>query len=715
MAAVAVGDGGPVPALSPRDVETEMDLPELRRRLQLLGRRVESSQSRVLATVGAKHAEFVATHAQIGEVGEHVQSLHNGLARLVHLLKDDGVGTAGAAPEGAIQPLPALRSAVSEHARVHGDLAAIDSAEEVLTTLLSVKGELQKLDEFCAAAHFEDAAKLTVDVARRLQCISAPISAEEPAIVRTTKTQYYQRRGALTTRLEDALGRLVTFDEHRSVSLRTDNANDTGTATKPATLRQVWNALHVLEVRDRRVDQLGEQALRLLLRPLLEVARKLPRGRRLQPKVTEQAICTWTWVEVSHDVDEAGFGERSKPLAQAVIPVLESLFDFAYERWAAGIHEVYASLGHHLWPAVTRALTQHFDTFGGDGGAALERFEAAMLSKGLIGAKEKTLSRHVYEHHREETERRRTETLAEVRAWLVQDDTGLVAVSDDTEPGCMTELLKREGTARGAALSETLRQAAENDEGLLRLPAMRISTSAHKIAVRVRELLGEAVEVAKHGQLEAAKELGRLAREVVVLVMVLRPFSQKAQLRSSPRCGAVFLADCLYLAHVLVMLPYSHGRDFPPELQEAAFLVDLVPQLRRVGESHFMALLQGLQERLATSLEPCTFEITRSHSFVGAEAALGAAVQQLKLAAQGLAEALPAQLLQEVVGMLIGVFCAQLLGKLFRLKGASPEEVCNISALLTSALAMARPVFVLVNHGEVNDFSDIGKVDATLA
>jgi len=199
------------------------------------------------------------------------------------------------------------------------------------------------------------------------------------------------------------------------------------------------------------------------------------------------------------------------------------------------------------------------------------------------------------------------------------------------------------------------------------------------------------------GRVDGARDLNRLVREACALFSVLRPHVQKGQLKVSPQCCAVFFADCLYLVHVLLLIPYTQGKSLPAEHRELGLFIDLVPQVRRLGEHHFLAMLRHQQDHIAAALKPCDFAagIAQDRKYIAAEAALGAAVQQVKAAAQGLAGVLPAQLLREVTGLLLGALCQSLLGKLFQLHHLAPDEVGCVSGLLTSALVGCRQILSL--------------------
>merc|ERR1719362_551603 len=211
---------------------------------------------------------------------------------------------------------------------------------------------------------------------------------------------------------------------------------------------------------------------------------------------------------------------------------------------------------------------------------------------------------------------------------------------------------------------------------------MNVSSATHKLVSRVRNLMDDMVN--GNGR---AEDLNRLVREICALFAILRPYAQKAQLRTSPHSCAIFFSDCLYLVHALIILQYTHRKQLASDKPHLSIFVDLVPQLRRLGENHFLAMLRHMQEQIVIALVPCDFaaRVAQDRAYIAAEAALGAAVQRVKEAAQGMASALPRQLLHETAGLLFGVVCQDLRGKLFKLQHATPDEVGNLSALLASA------------------------------
>jgi len=247
------------------------------------------------------------------------------------------------------------------------------------------------------------------------------------------------------------------------------------------------------------------------------------------------------------------------------------------------------------------------------------------------------------------------------------------------------------------SFSEELQQSLQQDGGLLRVPTMNVSSATHRLVSLMRNLMDEVVKLAREGD-GAAEDLNRLVRELCTLFAIVRPHVQKAQLQTSPHSCAIFLADCLYLMHALLTLPYTYRKQLPSDKQHLSIFIDLVPQLRRLGENHFLAMLRHTQEQIVLALGPCDFAagVAQDRAYIAAEAALGAALQRVKLAAQGMASSLPRQLLHETAGLLLGVVCQDLRGKLFKLQHATPDEVSYLAAILASALKGGRQALTAV-------------------
>merc|ERR1712156_724142 len=126
---------------------------------------------------------------------------------------------------------------------------------------------------------------------------------------------------------------------------------------------------------------------------------------------------------------------------------------------------------------------------------------------------------------------------------------------------------------RDASFSKELQQMLQQQAGLLRLPTMKVSSATHRLVGLMRSLMDEVVKLAREGD-AAAEDLNRLIRELCALFAILRPYAQKAQLRTSPHSCAIFLADCLYLVHALLILPYTYRKQLPSDEQNLSMFID---------------------------------------------------------------------------------------------------------------------------------------------
>eukprot|EP00419_Tripos_fusus_P011806 CAMPEP_0172662570 /NCGR_PEP_ID=MMETSP1074-20121228/5433_1 /TAXON_ID=2916 /ORGANISM="Ceratium fusus, Strain PA161109" /LENGTH=797 /DNA_ID=CAMNT_0013478495 /DNA_START=45 /DNA_END=2435 /DNA_ORIENTATION=+ len=712
----------------------EVNLPTLRRLLADVTRKADQAQARVFATIDAKHAEFISASDQVGDLRGALEILRSDVNKAAGQLRTasgnggDPVQSAACTQQDGTL-VAKLRLAVAEHGEFQAELDSLGASSRVLKTMLEAHRQLGELDRLSDAGRYSKAAELTLEIAVSLQTISAPKHETEPGLVQAAKKSFYQRRRLLTDRLDSALLHMVQL-HGRSVAAHQRHESGAAEATS---VQQVWEAMHVLDMRSRRVEQLAEQLLRVVLQPLLDTARRLPAGQVIKAKVTgdkahECIVWAWDTAQESRILEErvlnandhsaggsAGKEQKRRPSARDVLPVLESLFAFVQEHLSGASSDVYSLFGKRLWPATSSCLLRHFDTCDADSSESLETFESLMQSTGFVATREKTLSRHIREHRRSLGELRRTTMLAEARGWLMQGDTPLVSVCDATEPGSVTQLLAKLPSKQAtphksnltaatsadlgldASFSEEFSQLLQQEGGILRLPTMNVSSATHRLVSLIRTLMDETVKLAGEGD-AAAEDLNRLVRELCALFAILRPYAQKAQLRTSPHSCAIFLADCLYLVHALLILPYAYRKQLPSNKLNLSIFIDLVPQLRILGESHFLAMLRHMQEQIAVALGPCDLAAggAQDRAYIAAEAALGSAVQRVKLAAQGMASSLPQQLLHETAGLLLGIVCQDLRGKLFKLQHATPDQVGYLSALLAFALNGGRQALAAV-------------------
>lgn len=740
------------------------DIPAFRQSLAELWHRVDEAQAKVAAMVDPTHTEYMSACAGAGPLRKTVDSLARELRSVVRSLlgpvtRDDGEPVNGVVVMQCEPPHVAYTCvAARDRDALSKEVDAMDNTVRFLMKMLQVQDLFKEFDEMATAARYCDAAELSIEVAKMLESVVGFSDSVNSATLSATRTSCHQRRAVLATRLEDILRQLCAFGDRSAAAKQSASATlvegaDVARASPPTTLREIWDAFAILGLRDRYVEQLAGQARHIILCPLLDAARQLPPGRTLKPWLHNPTpdTVTWTWVDAPEDLEveniaaranvptaipgmDAAVGKphgtlRRLPPAHVVLQALESLLTFAYANWAGSANEVYFLLGEILWPPIARDLLRHFDTCGADGGEALERFEIAMFRKGFIGNAVKTLTRHVHEQRHGIGEQRRASLVAEARASALKEDLTSVQVCDADEPGSVTQLLRQAGAGPSEEIKlkssnfpiapqatndfvvDQLRFTLGDDEGFLRLPTMSISMCAHRLVAQMRGLMVEVTAAAEQGRAELADDLNKLVRQLVTLFLMLRPHAQKVQLRASPQRSAYLLTDCMYISHALLLMPHTYGQQLPDERKQLALFVDLVPQLRRLGESSFHAMLQHQQEQTIETLKPCDFSagIVEDRVFIAADTAVRAAMQHVRAASQGLSAALPDQLLREVTGKLLGTVCKDLLLKLFRERyDPDPLEVGCVSMLLVSAVAMGRQILVaagVVGSGGDKDLS----------
>merc|ERR1719262_268953 len=145
-------------------------------------------------------------------------------------------------------------------------------------------------------------------------------------------------------------------------------------------------------------------------------------------------------------------------------------------------------------------------------------------------------------------------------------------------------------------------------QGFWELPPVAISEPVNELAEAVKQIAatGDPAQVST-------------IQELVSLFLVLRPNVHSARLRSDAAFCSVFLNDCLYLAHVLVMLP--HPKHAHPATTMGHFL-DLVCELRRLGDAQLAELVKTQQEALAALVARIPLERVET-DYRAADAAVG--------------------------------------------------------------------------------------------
>ncbi|CAE7796552.1 acbC [Symbiodinium microadriaticum] len=586
--------------------EVELDLLSLTRTLEQLNGEVHGSRVGVLDAIRSRGAEFSAASGQVGE-----------LQRRVADLKED-LGIARSDPAAPVAPVLALQAsdvqqASERHSQLKAQLSELDEGVGILTVLLEVRRILARVADHLSGDRFTQAAENLHNVAASLAEISAPTGIDEPDMIRSAKAEYSRLRASLVAALDAGFQKLVF-------------SGTDGSKASAERLQEVWSLYQVLGLRARRLDWLSSE-IRKLLGPLLAAGARLGPGRRLRWKESPALGVSGGWEEV---LDAPPKAPSKKAPATAVLEPLLELFLKA-ERWAGELPEVYAALGSRLYAHAARQLLCQFEV--DDGGGAIEEFETRLQSRGFIRASESPLQRHIRQVSFAKDEARRASILVQAKTWLQAESADLVSVDAFHE---VTELQ-----------SEVPRPELQS----LRLPSMKVSS----VLLRLVRCILSSVKAAWDGEQEA-KETLELVRRLCMLFALVRPHVH--QLKVDAKLCSVFLADVLCLVNILIWLPYRWPTPHPAEL----VTLDLVPQLRQLGELHFTSMLRYQKDQLFSALLPCNLGrgAAEDAAYVATEAALGAAAQQLKVFCSGVCGVLPAQVLRESVLLLLGFFCKEL-------------------------------------------------------
>ncbi|CAE7693266.1 acbC [Symbiodinium sp. CCMP2592] len=609
--------------------EVELDIASLTRALEQLNGEVHGSRVGVLDAIRSRGAEFSAASGQVSELQRRVTELKEDLG-----IASTATPAALAAPVLALQAAD-VQQASERHSQLKAQLSELDEGVGILAILLEVRRMLARVEDHLSGHRFTQAAEHLQNAAASLAEISAPTGMDEPDMIRSAKAEYSRLRASLVADLDAGFHELVFSGTDASA----------GCAASVERLQELWSLYQVLGLRGRRLDRLSCEVRRTLLAPLLAAAARLGPGRCLRRLKQSpgpgrpgfaRGVLGFAWEEAPTKAASAS----ARHSGETVLPPLLELFEEAWH-WAGELPEVYAALGSRLYAHAARQLLSHFEVYDLDEGRAIEEFETRLQSRGFIRASESPLQRHVRQLSFAKDEARRASILVQAKAWLQAESADLVSV-DDAAFHDVTELLQSEvpSPPKPPELQKSLR-----------LPSMKVSS----VLLRLVRCILSSVKAAWDGQQEA-KETLELVRRLCMLFALVRPHVH--QLKVDAKLCSVFLADVLCLVNILIWLPYRWPTPHPADL----VTLDLVPQLRQLGELHFTGMLRYQKDQLFSALLPCNLGrgAAEDAAYVATEAALGAAAQQLKVFCSGVYGVLPAQILRESVLLLLGFFCKEL-------------------------------------------------------
>ncbi|KAJ1547895.1 Centromere/kinetochore protein zw10 [Cladochytrium tenue] len=283
-------------------------------------------------------------------------------------------------------------------------------------------------------------------------------------------------------------------------------------------------------------------------------------------------------------------------------------------------------LGRLLAPAVP-SDPEEWTAFAGTAGAIVE-FDRAMKVCGALPFDLTDLLDFVDQAPSLYARRRRATILARVRDIVQSEDHNTEPVDEATQRGGRAALnpafSKADGSTGKTGKGNTGKTAEsvlshvgirgmdlpDLSQSPLALPPCRVSTRVAAVVDLVYDVMRQANSAAESGDINTYRELLFCSRDALDLFRALAapadgvaaPASAAPSLSFPPPVGAaVFLSDCLYVAHHLATLGWQHR---PRQTAETAkdpclhTFADMIPAFREDGEKCFRAQLRHQQEIL---------------------------------------------------------------------------------------------------------------------
>lgn len=93
--------------------------------------------------------------------------------------------------------------------------------------------------------------------------------------------------------------------------------------------------------------------------------------------------------------------------------------------------------------------------------------------------------------------------------------------------------------------------------------------------------------------LRSAIELFYCARDLFDLIRCIRPLIQLDPATATQASALLLHNDCMYVSHHLLTIGYQYKTKLPPPLNETATFVDMIAELRKIGETALRGQLVG--------------------------------------------------------------------------------------------------------------------------
>ncbi|CAD7927886.1 unnamed protein product [Amoebophrya sp. A120] len=410
---------------------------------------------------------------------------------------------------------------------------------------------------------------------------------------------------------------------------------------------QVWEGLRTMELLESKTKWLSERMHKYILAPLFVDSRRKKLSARIFKPHDE--VTVWSFVDENESLES---GEEG---LEFLLGILGSMI--GYLRDFLAHNEALAALGRHLWPL----LVDYLRDCSGEPQLLLE-FQNKAAALGFVDTtRDASLTSLAAE--RKTGVQARAKILEEARNWMVSQDMTTVQVSATSENDKLMAGLDKD-------LAQYLWTPCAVSQSVLRL----VEEVRNSVRLGIRDPA-------------QTKDQQMLTRQLVTLFLLVRPHVHRGKLTADPFSGGIFYNDCLYFAFCLTVLPFEHGSNRP-----LAWLVDVVPSLRKLGQAHLVTLLKFLRRELGKKcehLQQYMRTISEDASYAAAEAVLSTSLQYLRTAVSSFAAVLPKKLLLAVTSMLTEQYLEMLLRSLVPSSSSSGKNGSSSSGGGTSGSGSA--------------------------
>lgn len=499
-------------------------------------------------------------------------------------------------------------------AREHGDLVRQLKETDAIAELL---GKLYKiheaLDAFPAELHkaaYDNAAKLVQDTKELLW--NLPKAGQEGRIFVALREEWRRQKAQLTATLERVWAKSVSWNTPTTASLDNRQAHlntQLKLITGGCSMTNVLQAMQVLGILEKRLKAFGKKLVQFIFRPLI-----------LFPSLKPQISDTKTEVVVTF-VKESGKKIIDPGLlyskSSEILVVLRKFFDGRSILEGEKSMDVnvsstalFSKLGEFVWPdlfeiIISECLKRSVPNTSAqlekyqDIIKATEDFEAKLVSIGFIPQGTNNLTLYVKDVGINFGNKKCQDLLVAARDLMKDDIHNTVLVDSSTDRAVLASLgdIEKALKNKKGTKYEPLQKDAGNtlSKFTFCLPTCRISESTKKLMNLAYETLIEATQSTP----QCAVLLFYTVRNMFELYCNVVPTYHEKRLSTLPQLSALHHNNCMYIAHHLLTLGHQFRPKLPEPLnQSVGSFVDLVPNIRQMGEKCFLEQLKKQQSHL---------------------------------------------------------------------------------------------------------------------